>query len=104
MRDDSCRRLADLEIEHHRNDLLYADRQAIRKGEYHAVIARIRRRKYLSLCLTAAGCALLVVLGGALKRITGLVLLGIAVNEYVQAKRTEETIRHLFEELDRRAP
>ena len=36
-------------------------------------------------------------------RIAALVLLGSAVNEYVQAKRTEEILRKLADELDARS-
>jgi hypothetical protein len=99
-RDDIYRKLADAEVERHRVDLLYADRQALKQGAHHAVIARLRRRKYISLCLMIAWAALMVVLGGVMNRLTALVLLGLSVQEYVQAKRTEETLERLARELD----
>lgn len=97
-RDDAYRRLADREIERHKGELLYADRQALKQGAHEAVIARIRRRKYVSLCVMVVWAALMVILGPVLNRLAALAVMGLAVYEYAQAKRTEEAIRRLADE------
>jgi hypothetical protein len=98
--DDAYRRLADAELERHRGDMLYADRKLQKRGEYDAITRRLRRRKYVMLCVVIGAAALMVVAGNTLNRIWALVMVGYAVYDYAQATRTEETIRRLARELD----
>ncbi len=99
---DAYRRLADSELERHRGDLLYADRQLQKKGEYEAITTRLRRRKHVAVCAMAAAAVLMVLLGNMLNKIWALAMLGYAVHDYVQAQRTHEIIRRLSGELEQR--
>jgi hypothetical protein len=102
--DGTYRRIADSELERHRGDLLYADRQLQKKGEYETVTTRLRRRKYVALCVVIVAAALMVFLGDVLNRIWALAMIGYAVHDYVQAKRTHELIQRLAREQDGRTP
>jgi hypothetical protein len=54
MADETLDKLAAAELERHRSDLLYADRQLIKSGDYEAAARNLRRRKYVSLCIAMA--------------------------------------------------
>lgn len=97
-KDDAYKRLADAEIERHRNELLYEDRQALKRGEHCAVIARIRQRRQQSLAILAITCALLATKGVVMLAL-GSAALALACLLYARVRRTDETVERLAPEL-----
>ncbi len=96
--DDIRRRIADLEVERHKSELLYADRQELKRGGHGAVIARLRRRKYVGLCVFLPLAALLVIFGDTMNRVLAVPLVVNAVHQYTQLKRTEDILACLAAE------
>ena len=83
--------LAAIEMERHREQMLYADRQLAHAGDFETVASNLKKRSYKRLVV---GCvaALLLIRGGGLSVIWAIVILLSCVLDYSHTKRTQETI------------
>ena len=84
-------KLAAIEMERHREQMLYADRQLAKAGDFETVARNLRRRSHKRLVV---GCvaALLLIRGGGLSVVWAIVILLSCVLDYSHTKRTQETI------------
>jgi len=91
--------LASLEMERHRGQLLYADRQLLKAGDYEAVTASLLKRSQVRLlgCSLATAAALVGALfqGNLLQVAWAVAMLVIFIFDHSHAKRTHETIRRM---------
>lgn len=97
-------RLAQAELRRSRHELLFADLQACRRGEYEEVARRIRKRKYRTLVLCGVILTAYHLIPGESGSFGSFlwILCGMRMlQEYVDARHAEETIRRLREERDR---
>jgi len=96
--------LATLEMERHRDQMLYAERQLLKAGDYEAVTRSLLKRSHLRMVgCSLATCAILV---GAIFQRNFLQLgwasamLATFAFDYSHAKRTHETIRRMKEAVN----
>ena len=91
--------LATIEMERHRGQMLYAERQLLKAGDYEAVAKSLRKRTYVGLVVTAVGAGFVLVggyFGGSPFQLAwGVVMVVSAAFSYSHAKRTHETIQRL---------
>jgi hypothetical protein len=101
-------RLSDAELAHHRGDVVYAQVQLCKRGDYETVAHALHRSAWVGLWVNLS---MLVVVGvTALLRLPWQVLLAqvacmtlVAAYRFIQARRTAETIHRLTEERERLA-
>jgi len=99
-------RLSEAEIAHHRGDLMYAQVQLCKRGDYETVARALRRSAWVGLCVNLS--MLSVVAVSLLLGLPWRVLLAqvacmalFAAYRFIQAQRTAETVHRLTEERER---
>lgn len=94
---------ARIELSRHKEGLLYAERQLLKRGEYEAVAAKVLKRAKLRAGLLVALAVAYWLMSAVTKsQMSGfLAIVAIAsFIDYTHAKRTAETIRRLAEEAE----
>lgn len=92
---------ARIELARHKDGLLYAERQLLKRGEYEAVARKILKRAKLRAGLLAAMAVVYWLMAALTKgQMSGFLVIvaGASFLDYTHAKRTAETIRRLAEE------
>jgi hypothetical protein len=94
---------AKIELARHKDGLLYAERQQLKRGEYEAVAQKVLKRAKLRAGLLVALAVVYGVLAALSKTQTSgfiFIVAGVSFIDYSHAKRTAETIRRLAEEAE----
>jgi hypothetical protein len=91
--------LATIEVERHRKQMLYAERQLLKAGDYEAVTQSLleRSRKRLFGCSLATSVLLVqaILQRNLLQVGWGIAMLVVFAFDYSHAKRTHQTIQRL---------
>ena len=88
--------LAAIELERHRPQMLYAEKQLLKKREYEALALSLAKRSRLRLWVSVGAAAFCGVSGSWFWVAMGFAILYAAVLDYRHTQRTLTTIQALF--------
>ena len=87
--------LAAIELERHRSQMLYADKQLLKKGEYEAIALSLVKRSRLRLFGSVVAAAAVGLSGHGVQVAMGVAILIAAVLDHSHTQRTLATIQTL---------
>ena len=98
---------ARIELSRHKEGLLYAERQQMKRGEFEAVASGVLRRAKIQASIFIALAVWAFFLDALTRPQSSVAVILMAVAGYLQyshARRTAETIRALVNESERKDP